>query len=334
MPQVIKGSYISTGVATPLNLVIDPDFVEVFIQGDATGSEWNSVANPGHTKRASWFKGMARGSAFTVRNTDGAATDQSTFITANGFYPYTSDNLYPNPAYPNPFFPSIPPFIEIQTDAPVVGTAVTQAAQAVVTSAGHPFVVGDRLVISTVTGMEQINGLTVSVVAVNPGVTYTISVNSAAFAAPGTAITARRIRALPEFEPRACLITSISLANPMVVTLTETHNFHVGSIVRFKIPTAFGMPQLNDQYVEITAVGAQTLTFGGFDSTGFTAFAYPAAAGVPFTFPQVVPAAEDSSTLVDSIANTGFRGLILGTSVCGPNGAKVYYTATKADAVQ
>jgi hypothetical protein len=314
MPQIIKGSYISTGAATPLNLVIDPDFIEVFIQGDATGSEWDSVANPGHTKRASWFKGMTNGSAFTVRNTDGAATDQSDFIVANGFYNYDGS---------------------IQTpEAPVVGTAVTQAAQAVVTSAGHPFVVGDRLLLSVVTGMEQIQGMTVSVVAVNPGVTYTISVNSAAFAAPGTAITARRLPALPEFEPRACAITSVSLANPMVVTLTETHNFHVGSIVRFSIPAVFGMPELDGLRLEVTAVGAQTLTFAGTDSTGFTAFAFPAAAGVPFTFAQVAPAGEIASTLVDSISNTAFRGVILGTSIVGPAGARVYYIATKADAVQ
>lgn len=314
MPQIIKGSFTSTGAAHALNLVIDPDTIEVYIQGDATGSNWNSVANPAVTKYARWFKGMPDGNAFTMRNTAGAATDAATFITANGFYVYDGSVQTPGPA--------------------VVGTGISQAGSAVVTSAGHPFVIGDRLLLSVTTGMEQIEGITAEVTAVNPGVTYTIAVDSSAFAAPGTAITARRLPALPLFEPREMFINTITQANPMVVSVTETHPYHVGSKVRFKIPVGFGMVELNDVIGEVTAVGARTLTFGAINSTGFTAFAFPAAAAVPFTFAQIVPVGENSNTLADAISNTGFRGVVLGTSVCGPNGALVYYVATKADAVQ
>lgn len=317
MPQIIKGSYISTGVATPLNLVIDPDYIEVFIQGDATGSEWDSVANPGHTKRATWFKGMAAGRAFTVRNTDGAATDQSDFIVANGFTVYDGSIQTPGPA--------------------VTGTAISQAALAVAADVAHGFVAGDRIVVSNCTGMRQVEGMTFEILSVNAN-DYTLPINTAAFVAPATAITSRKLPALPEFGPRRMYITGMTAANPMVVTTSERHAFQVGGLVRLSVPTGFGMVQADDLIGTVTAVthvagAASTFTLN-IDSSGFTAFAFPASADVPFTHAYALPVGDDATVLVDSIANGAFRGVVLGTSVCGPNTARVYYTAVKADAVQ
>jgi len=311
MPQIIKGSFVSTGAATPLSLVIDPDYIEVWIQGNAAGDNFDSAANPGVTKIAKWFKGMTAGHAFTIRNTDGAATDQCDYLAANGFTVYDGSVQTPGPA--------------------VTGTAVSQAAAAVCADVAHGFVVGDRIVVSNCTGMRQIEGMTFEITVANAN-DYTIPIDTSAFVAPATAITSRKLPALPLFGPRKMFITGITAANPMVVSVSETHAFSVGGKVKLEVPAEFGMTQANGLVGTITAVTARTFTLD-IDSSAFTAFAFPASAGVPFTHAHVVPVGEDATTLVDSITNGGFRGVVLGTGVCGPNAARVYYTATKADAV-
>ena len=182
--------------------------------------------------------------------------------------------------------------------------------------------------------MRQIETMTTEVIAVTPGANYTIGINSAAFIAAGTACTARRLPALPMFGPRRMLITNISApGTAMVVTLTETNPYHVGGKVRLKVPEEFGMYQANDLIGTITAVGARSITLD-IDTNGFTAFAFPLSAAVPFTHAQVIPVGEDATILTDSITNNAYRGLILGTGICGPAGATVYYSATRADGVK
>jgi hypothetical protein len=312
MPQVIKGSYTSTGAARILDLPIDPDFVEVFIQGSAAGDNWDSVANPGVTKRAYWYKNMAAGTALTVRNTDGAATDQSDFLATTGFTYYDGSVQTPGAA--------------------VTGTAITQASPAAVTINTHGLVTGDRAVLSVCTGMKQVEGMVFSVTRTGAN-TFTIPINTAAFAAAATAVTARKLPAVPQFNPRNFFITGITAANPAVVSVSENHNLTVGAYVKIVVPAVFGMPQINGTVAEVTAIGTNTITLGAVDSSAYTAFAFPASAGTPFTFAQVIPVGEDGTVLTNSIENTSFRGLELGTGVVGPNGAVVYYTATKADAV-
>lgn len=60
-------------------------------------------------------------------------------------------------------------------------TAITNASQAVITvGSAHPFVIGDSVIISGVTGMTQINELRSSVVSTSTN-TITVSVNSTGF---------------------------------------------------------------------------------------------------------------------------------------------------------
>jgi hypothetical protein len=310
MAQVFKGSYTSDGAARLLELPHDPDFVELWIQGDATGDNFDSTAATGVTKIARWFKGMADGRAFTIRNTDAAATDQCDFLVTGGFTAYDGSVQTPGPA--------------------VTGTAISQASPAVVSDVAHGFVTGDRVVLSNCTGMKQLEGMTFTVTYTGAN-TYTLPIDTSGFAAPATAVTARRLPALPLFGPRKQYITGISAANPMVVSVSEDHDFTVGGIVKLKVPTDFGMVEADGVQAEITAVGTNTITLGSVDSTAFTAFAFPATATVPVTFPEVLPIGEDGSVLTDAKENIGQRGLILGTGIVGPADAVVYYTATRAD---
>ena len=312
MAQIFKGTYTSDGAARLLVLPHDPDFVELWIQGDVTGDNFDSAANPGVTKIAKWFKGMTDGHAFTIQNTAGAATDEAEFLVTGGFSAYDGSVQTPGAA--------------------VTGTAINQATPAEVADVAHGFVTGDRVVLSNCTLMKQVEGMTFTVTRTAAN-TYTLPIDTTGFADAATTVTARKLPALPLFGPRKQLITGITLANPMVVSVSEDHDYTVGGIVKFKIPTAFGMPEADGLQAEITAVAVNSITLGNVDSTAFTAFAFPISGATPFTFAEVLPVGEDGEVLTNAKENIGERGLVLGTGIVGPANAVVYYTATRADFV-
>ena len=88
----------------------------------------------------------------------------------------------------------------------------------------------------------------------------------------------------------------------MVVTTLVQQNYQIGDVVRFAIPTAYGMTQLNSTSnglpLQFTvsavnnAVGTQTVTFANTDSTAFTTFVSLLAAQYPQTVPVMIPQGE------------------------------------------
>lgn len=309
MSIILNGSYTSDAASRTIYVPSSCDGFEWFVRGNAAGDNWDSVANPGVIKRGWWFRGMTNGTALTVYNTDGAATDQSTFVAADGV-------------------------TLIDPDAPVTyaATAVTGAslaAASVITSAAHGLQTGDLVRLYNITAMQQISSLVFTATRTGAN-TFTVPINTAGFAAAGTGGFAQRVNK-EQFDPKRLWITGITAANPMVVSVSTTHLYNVGSKVRLIVPAAFGMVEANNLLGEVTAIGANTLTLD-IDSSAFTAFAYPtsatAAAGV--TFPQVVPVGEDASILTDRIYNSDVRGVRLGATVVGANGALVCWRATKS----
>jgi hypothetical protein len=119
--------------------------------------------------------------------------------------------------------------------------------------------------------------------------------------------------------------------------------------VRFAIPTAFGMQQLNSTStglpVEFTvsavnnAVGTQSVTFANTDSSAFTAFAWAAAASYPYGLPVMIPQGAgnlnnlagvqpsplpyaNQNILGFATQNTGSKGILIGAGD-GTNSATV-----------
>lgn len=118
------------------------------------------------------------------------------------------------------------------------------------------------------------------------------------------------------FNPKKRVIANITAANPGVVTTLVDHGYTTGQKVRIKVPAACGMTELNDQLVTVTRVNASTFSVG-VDTSGYTAFAFPLPAAVPFTPAQVLPVGVDltyNHLFDDAQENTGFIGMILGTS--------------------
>jgi len=62
------------------------------------------------------------------------------------------------------------------------------------------------------------------------------------------------------FTPLPQQITSITQANPAVVTTLSNHNLTTGQIIRINIPAGYGMQQLNKQTASITVLSANTFS--------------------------------------------------------------------------
>ena len=77
--------------------------------------------------------------------------------------------------------------------------------------------------------------------------------------------------------PTTLLVTNITKANPMVVTVSAgsssafLNNYHVGMAVRFTVPIAYGMFQVDGMVGTITAISGSDFTVD-IDSTTFDSF--------------------------------------------------------------
>lgn len=113
------------------------------------------------------------------------------------------------------------------------------------------------------------------------------------------------------YTPPMRLILTITQANPAVVTTSfngttaADHGYVNGTIVRFDIPVACGMPELNKQFGPITVLSSTTFSIP-YDTTMFEPFSIPD----PITTPpaidicaQVVPIGSENDTLLPAVVN-------------------------------
>lgn len=109
--------------------------------------------------------------------------------------------------------------------------------------------------------------------------------------------------AMPVYGPAMRLISSITNSTAASVTTTFAHGYVDGTIVRFDIPPACGMPQINQQTAPILVTGTTTFTVP-IDTTLYQAFSVPAGLG-PFinVCPQVIPVGELDNTLKAAVVN-------------------------------
>lgn len=291
---IAQGSYTSDGTAKIIELPKAADYFVV-----TNRSTWG--ANPDAVVKSFYYTGFGAGQASNVHESGaGALTATTTATGGAGFTPID---------------------LSIQEPGALVatGTAITAASPAVVSDANNP-AVGDIVRVYNTTGMLQIAGMDFSVTAISAGVSYTLGyLDASGFAAAGTNAD---YRIIPQryYTPTRRWITGITAANPAVITVSVAHNYLVGDKIRINVPAAFGMTQMNNKLVTITAVTASTITTD-IDSSAFTAFAFPtsatAAAGV--TFASITPVGEVATKLTSPIKNGAYYAMELGTAVCGAN---------------
>jgi hypothetical protein len=260
---------------------------------------------------AYWYKDMPAGSAFVQNRTSGsAATITNNMVTTGGF--------------------TLVDPTASQFQAAKTGTAITNANPAVVTLTAHGYSVGDTVLLTNTTGMLQIAGSAFTITAVTTN-SFTLGyLDASGFAAPATAVTARKLNFLSPFVPRRARITDVSQATALgvqsstgtssIITLAETNMLTVGQAVRIYVPTSFisagsnpfvnagiiGTASTSALIVAATITAINTADASGISNTITvninsvgTTFAFPtsATAATGIQFPFVEPVGEAATTM-------------------------------------
>lgn len=189
----------------------------------------------------------------------------------------------------------------------ISGASFVPGQPTVFTANSHGFQVGDNVRIVNVTSAPQIGGLVMTVTAVTTNTFTTLLDTTNALTSTFTVYKVGNANLPPRslYYPEFRVIAKITQANPMVVTTLVAQQYQVGDVVRFAIPTAYGMQQLNSSTnglpLQFTvsavnnAVGTQTVTFANVDSTSYTAFVSIAASKYPTSFPVMIPQGEGNT---------------------------------------
>ena len=320
MAIVTQGSFTSTGVSTYIPIPSGIDSFKV----------WNyttlAAGGAGTGVMYEWRKGYA--DRYALEYTKLAADESITaaIITTNGFtvYDSTSDPV-------GPLLATITTF-----DAGGVAPLVNAAA--------HGLVTGDVVRLINILGGQQLGGIDYTVERNAAGSFYLVNMPTIVATTTGSW---RKIKWDPIFYPRERVITEVAetaAGGQALVTLSVTHGYTVGQVVSFRVPSAFGMVELDGLTGTITAIGTGAFTGSvntitvDIDPAAFTAFAFPLTAADIFTPAQVIPVGKDASgtyvTANGSTYNEGELGMMLEGGTGGPAGIAtnvIYWEATKSN---
>lgn len=100
------------------------------------------------------------------------------------------------------------------------------------------------------------------------------------------------------FVPNRQTVSTITMANPGVVTTTQDHGYETGLCLRFFFPLNVGMNQLKDKVVKIIKIDDTSFSIG-VDTSNFDFFS---PVGTVQT-PQVIPVAEAGASLLQAVTN-------------------------------
>lgn len=256
-----SGSFTSAaGTAAFQDVVLPHGQPDKFVLRNRTA--WGDDAAE-TTVESTWWRGMAAESFQSVDQIVTTGAMQTEAGDTNGFRFIDQAN---------------PP-----TFAALATTAITAANPAVCTMASTGAIqVGSIVRLDNTTAQLQTSGYDIEVTAVTTNTNITLTLDSQNFAAAATAGNVRLIIP-PHFYPRYRYImpiagaVGITQATNAVVSVTVAHDFTVGERVSFRVPSEWGMQELNNVTGTVTAVGTYTITTD-IDSSGFTAFLPPTSA--------------------------------------------------------
>lgn len=317
-----QGFFTSAGSAVNIPLRSGVDWMRVYNTTIAAASQTTAVGVEYY-----WQLGFPAGAQWEYLKSNAAnAANLSQYLTSGGFtYIDSSLNRYG------------------VVNATV--TAVSTASIPVVTnSSTNGLSAGSIVKLLNIAGAPQLGGMDFTV-GYNTLSSTTFSLDyMAQLSVAGTTGSWELVNFDPIYYPRRRFITAISQATSAVVTLSVTHGYQVGQLVRMVVPSDYGMIQMNGLQATIIAVNNSTTVNSitlDIDSSSFNAFAFPLAASYPFTQAQVVPMGEDTAyanyadvnVLSDATVNTAFIGMQLAAganSPAGQSGNVIYWQAGKS----
>lgn len=312
--NIVSGSYTADGLSKQIAIPFTPDWFELHIQGNSSGSVWEASGVTPVVKSAWWQAGMADGSALTVQNTTAAATDERVFLASDGIGLFASDATL--------------------LGTPFTISGITNASPPVATTTvAHGYTTGDVVILTGTTAALQLASIVYQITVVTP-TTFSL-INMTAPGSAATAGTVRKVLFPSVFFPQLRYISGVTQAANAVITFTVDHDYQVAETLRFHVPTEFGMVELDGLEGEVISVTASTITVD-IDSSAFTAYAFPtsAVASLGTSFGQATPIGQQSTltstNLSASFVNNGSRGVLLGATVAGSSGALVVWRATSS----
>ena len=291
--------------------------------GDAQAIEWW------------WDRSMGNGFANGILQSSEASTPQLPAMTAyrlpaTGTTPVDAIWVYDT---------TNPPVFAGLANTTITGNAGTF----IVTMANTGTIaIGDYVRLVSPTGELQIGGYAFQVTAVSNNANITLGYMASAVSAGGLAVFAANASAgtvykyIPSrFYPRKRFIAMITKAAQAVVYFTTKNDFTPGEIVSFRVPTEYGMKEINNKQVRVLSVTnsatVSSITID-LDTTGYTTFAFPtsaiAAAGVtpamcfpsssgvvPFNGSATIPQQPPGTNLLDSFDNRNVQLIHFGAAL-------------------
>lgn len=318
-----QGRFTSDGTAKTLAIRSDVDFMYVY--------NWTVLSAAGADTGAQfyWQRGMSQDTGVIYLKTTTTDALQIDNMASGGFTLIDSSDQSPGP---------LTALTSISNAQPPLVTVTSTAG----------LVDGDVVRIIDTTSGQQLGGIDFTIDVVN-STTFQLEYMSAIATTTGGFY--RKIDFDPIFYPRRRFMSKVlSSGSSTIVTMTVTHGYTVGQAVRFTVPAAYGMVELDGLVGNITAIGdadtdgdTNTITVD-IDSSAFTAFAFPLTAAVPFSPALVVPFGEDTAValnnnvgiLDDATRNTAFLGMRLAAGTTSPAGATsdlIYWVAGRSFSV-
>lgn len=325
-----QGRFTSDGNSKILQIRSDVDWMKVYNYTVADADQTTAIGVEYY-----WQRGFAAGAGIEYKKSSAAnAANLTDVITSGGFT--LLDSSVQTPGALNNGSTGLSALSNATPPVATVGSTAGMTAGMVVR-------------MYNVASGQQIGGMDFTIgYNTFSGTTFSLDYMVSLGAGVGGTGSFRVIPFDPIFYPRRRYITSVTKASSAVVKMSVTHGYKVGQQVRFIVPAAFGMTELNGLTGNITAINTTT-TSGNtitvdIDSTGFTTFAFPASTAVPISFAEVVPVGENTATalnagvdiLTDATVNTAYIGMLLGAGANSPAGQAndvIYWVAGKSFSV-
>lgn len=293
---VTQGTFTQSNPAAPTRIPL-PSGADYFVTTNLT--QMATTQATGRVVRGEWYGGgltaVNDGLRWKKTNSTSAINidNFSTSVASNGFTYVTQ----------NPSF-----------GATLTGTTITNANPAVATVV-NTYSEGDTVIINNAVGMEQISGMTFTISSVSGAGFTLLGLNAGGFSAPATAFSVRRVVPFTPVEPSFLYVTAITQAAQAQVTASQANSVYIGQKLEFTIPGSFGMVQLNNYYqtqnlpVVVTAIVDAYNFKINVNTTGFTAFAFPASALSPTAqlFATVAPAGQSTQFNPITGVQTGYN---------------------------
>lgn len=289
----VEGEFTSTGVAKFIRLPFFPRSFEIVNKTQYSSATANKI------KEAFSYVNDTAATAYITYNGAASTVANKTIITSGGFTWIDAGTPTFGPSQ------SASGANSVDKDTDFMTVNITS----------HGYQTGDVVWLTGTTGMLQIAGMPYTITRVDAN-SFTIPIDTSAytFAADATAVTAKILYYSDLYIP--FLITPVGIisasaphADWAVITTNVDHQFVVGQRVKFRIPSQWGMVELdgldgivqdvgnidNAQAYTVVTDGSPVNAFRvNIDVSGFTAFDFPASAAVGMDFPQAIPVGDEN----------------------------------------